>query len=256
MQTSFFSCVESKISPSGGMYARFHIGFFIRGQGMTVANALRRTLLAEVPGIVISSVEFQHATHEFATLPGVQESVMDILFNLKQIILCPQKPFLGKTVLDIFPLRRQHRFSNSIFLKMHGPAEIKASHLDLPPSLACVNPDAHIATVSPLGELAFELQVNIMQAGGIAQPEKLAAVRESQDSGKFFLDPNPSTVETVNYVIIPCDEIIGSEYIEFEIWTNGSLDPAQALQFGIKKLTHLFFNLSHLAGSQKKRSAE
>ena len=82
----FFSCVESRTQNQGSMYARFHMGTFFRGQALTFANALRRTLLSEIPGIVITDVFIEGACHEFATLSGVEESVRDILLNLKSLV--------------------------------------------------------------------------------------------------------------------------------------------------------------------------
>ena len=82
MQTKFLSCVESRIYDHGQIYARFHLGTFFRGQALTVANALRRTLLSELPGIVITSVEIQGINHQVATLAEAKEIVLDIILNL------------------------------------------------------------------------------------------------------------------------------------------------------------------------------
>jgi DNA-directed RNA polymerase subunit alpha len=86
----FFSCIDSRIQDKGSMYARFHLGTFFRGQALTFANALRRTLLSEMPGLVITDVRIEGANHEFATLPGVEETVLDILLNLKKLVLTPK----------------------------------------------------------------------------------------------------------------------------------------------------------------------
>ena len=85
IQNKFYSCVETRIQSQGEMYARFHLGTFFRGQALTVANALRRTLISELPSLIITGVEFQGINNEFALLPGVQESVLDILLNLKRL---------------------------------------------------------------------------------------------------------------------------------------------------------------------------
>ena len=78
----FLSAIESRVQEKGELYARFHLGSFVSGQALTVANALRRTLLAEISGIVITSVEIEGVNHEFATLPGVYENVLNIILNL------------------------------------------------------------------------------------------------------------------------------------------------------------------------------
>ena len=74
--------MDSRIQDQGCMYARFHLGTFFRGQALTFANALRRTLLSEIPGVTITDVVIEGASHEFATLPGVEETILDILLSV------------------------------------------------------------------------------------------------------------------------------------------------------------------------------
>jgi len=83
----FFSYIESRIQDKGELYGRFHLGTFCGGQALTVANALRRTLLAEIPGLIITSVDIEGAPHEFGTLPGVKENILSILLNIKKWLL-------------------------------------------------------------------------------------------------------------------------------------------------------------------------
>nr|YP_009237993.1 alpha subunit of RNA polymerase [Pseudomuriella schumacherensis]AMO01419.1 alpha subunit of RNA polymerase [Pseudomuriella schumacherensis] len=87
MAEFFCSCKESKIENRRSFYGCFAVGPFNPGQGLTVANALRRTLLSELKGIAITSVEIDGVTHEYSTLPGIRESVLDVLLNLKEIVL-------------------------------------------------------------------------------------------------------------------------------------------------------------------------
>lgn len=250
MQTKFLSCVESRIYDHGQIYARFHIGSFIRGQALTIANALRRTLLSELPGIVISSVEIQGGIHEFAALPGVQESVMDILLNLKQLVFFPQKRPFANSLLETLKVLNQDDSPNSVFLKIHGPAEVTAADLQLPPNLCCVNPKAHIATVNPIGKLSLNLELKMVIPGQLSSAEKSRTHQKFTQSKRFYLDTIPSPVQKVNYIIHESDTNLASEYISLEIWTDGSVHPTQALQFAIKKLTKLFFNFSQLQVSE------
>ena len=85
IQNKFYSCVETRIQSQGEMYARFHLGTFFRGQALTVANSLRRTLLGELPCFMVTRVQIDGVSHEFSSIPGVQESVLDILLNLKRL---------------------------------------------------------------------------------------------------------------------------------------------------------------------------
>lgn len=106
-QNLFFSCVDSRIEEQGSMYARFHLGTFLRGQSLTFANALRRTLLSEIPGFVITNISIEGASHEFATLPDVKETVLDILLNLKKLVFKP-------SISNITSLKN---FKATVFLK-------------------------------------------------------------------------------------------------------------------------------------------
>lgn len=239
MQTKFLSCVESRISDHGQIYARFHLGTFFGGQALTIANALRRTLLSELPGIIITSVEIQGITHEFATIPGVQESVLDILLNLKQLV------FINS--LQNLTVMSDPNSIESVFLKVHGPAQVTGGDLKLPPYLACVDPNCHIATVSPMGELALTLHLKFLNPKDslLQKPNRL---EQKFDKSKIFcLDTLPTPVRKVNYGIQELDSKKGSEYISLEIWTDGSIHPTQALQFALKKLTKLFFKFSEVS---------
>jgi DNA-directed RNA polymerase alpha subunit len=87
MDSYFFTSLETRLENRRNFYGRFQLGPFDSGQGLTIANAFRRTLLSECTGLGIIVVELEGASHEYATLPGVQESVLEILLNLKQIVL-------------------------------------------------------------------------------------------------------------------------------------------------------------------------
>lgn len=236
MQTHFLSSIESRIYDHGQIYARFHLGTFFRGQALTIANALRRTLLSQVPGIVIERVEIQDATHEFATLPDVQESVLDIVLNLKKLVFT--------TSLENGIVTKQEVSQNSIFLKIHGPAQVTAADLKLPPHIACVNPQAHIATISSTGELAFNL---VLKRINPSHQRKRNSIEQKFSQNKvFYLNTVPAPIQKVNYLIQEVDPKNGSELIALEIWTDGSLTPIYALQFALKQLTKFFFDFSRL----------
>ena len=86
MEHLLLSCIESRVENNRSFYGRFQLGPFDLGQGLTVATALRRTLLSELTGLAITAVAIRGASHEYSTLCGVRESVLDILLNLKQIV--------------------------------------------------------------------------------------------------------------------------------------------------------------------------
>lgn len=238
MQPTFLSCVESKIYNHGQIYARFHFGTFFPGQALTVANALRRTLLSELPGIVITSVQFEGADHEFAILPGVQESILDIVLNLKQLVFRSSFENLNEFT--------ENPFSKSLFVKIKGPAQITAADLKLPPYLSCVDPTGYIATVSPTGELAFTLELKLKTHQELFSKSD-NQIQQKMEKGKIFcLDTVPMPIQKVNYLIHQLESKKEFEYISLEIWTDGSIHPIQALEFALKKLTKLFFDFMKL----------
>jgi DNA-directed RNA polymerase subunit alpha len=87
MDYTLLSCIDSRVESPMKFYGRFELGPFAPGQGLTVANSLRRSLLSQLTGTAIPLVEISGASHEYETLTGVRESVLDIILNIKQIIL-------------------------------------------------------------------------------------------------------------------------------------------------------------------------
>jgi DNA-directed RNA polymerase alpha subunit len=136
------SCLESRVEQDGKLYGKFFIGPCNAGQGTTLGTALRRNLLSEITGIGIVAVEIKDAEHEYCSLPGIRESVLDIILNLKGLALkgdiIPEEPCIG-------------------FLDVSGPVEVKASHIRFPLGISPVKGDHHIATVSYDGNLSFKI---------------------------------------------------------------------------------------------------
>jgi DNA-directed RNA polymerase alpha subunit len=161
MNNFLISCLESRVESPGNLYGKFFIGPFPLGQGTTVATALRRSLLSELHGIAIVAVEIRGAEHEYSALPGVRESVLDIILNLKQIafagVLLEEKPCIG-------------------FLQFQGPGEAKACHIKLPNGIFVVNGNSHVATLSYDGTLSLKVVLS---------------------KGKNSMSHDPSTIETL-----------------------------------------------------------
>jgi DNA-directed RNA polymerase subunit alpha len=238
-QNLFFSCVDSRIEEQGSMYARFHLGTFLRGQSLTFANALRRTLLSEIPGFVITTISIEGASHEFATLPDVKETVLDILLNLKKVVF---KPALSNiTALE--------NFKATVFLKSSGPKKLFASDLKLPLTVKCINPNTHIATLTTNGEfsLRFDLEIRRPQQ---SVPTKNISLGKPKNRN-FLFDIVPMPVQKVNYVIKSLNVKQASEYLVLEVWTDGSISPQETLQFALKNLTVLFYQFGSFAKQRK-----
>lgn len=238
IQNKFYSCVETRIQSQGEMYARFHLGTFFRGQALTVANALRRTLLGELPCLVVTNAQIDGVVHEFSSIPGVQESVLDILLNLKRLTFT-----ISNNKFNIFS---NSSIKTKVFLKIRGPAKVTAADLKLPTNLACVWPNHYIATLSSNAELACVLELAVIHP---KQKLSIESKKISIDKKKkiFYLETNSSPIRKVNYVIYELDSKKESESLALEIVTDGSIEPKQALNFAFKQLTKLFYEFTQIS---------
>lgn len=133
MQQPSVSCIESRIEKDNSLYGRFLIGPFLFGQGLTIGNALRRSLLSELPGVAITAIEIDGINHEYSTIRGVRESVLDILLNIKQIVLTSNVPIEEPQLA---------------FLECSGSTIVLAKDIKFPNSIQCINPDQYIAALS------------------------------------------------------------------------------------------------------------
>ncbi len=141
-----FSCLESRTEDNGALFGRYLLGPLRIGQATTVATALRRALLSEVQGIGITAVEIVGASHQYSSIKGVRESVLDIILNLKQIVL------RGTTVHDLPAIG---------YVDIQGPGVVTANDLILPNGICCVNSNQLIATLSTNGLLKIKFVVSV-----------------------------------------------------------------------------------------------
>jgi len=148
IQDFFLSCKECVLENPRCFYGCFSLGPFQNSQTLTVANALRRTLLSEIRGVAITYVEIDGVVHEYTSLPGIRESVLDILLNFKQIVLKKISPF-SKPLFG--------------YLNVRGPGIIRASDLKLPPIIQCVDSDQYIATLMENGKLIVKFTISDFQ---------------------------------------------------------------------------------------------
>ena len=146
MSQFFISCKESRIENNRSFYGCFQLGPFESSQSITIANTLRRTLLSELYGLSIISIEIEGVTHEYSNLRGVKDSVLDILLNIKEIVL--------KKTINTIGIKPQIGY-----LKMRGPGIVRASNLILPPLVQCVDPDQYIATLTNDGFLNMKFVI-------------------------------------------------------------------------------------------------
>ena len=207
--------VEDNLSPT---YGRFECAPLERGFGLTLGNALRRVLLSSLQGSAITSVRFEGVQHEFSTIPGVLEDVTDVILNLKEVRLRSNSPE-----------------TKQITIKKQGAGPVLAGDFQSPDqTVEVLEPKHQIATLSEDAELSLTATVEIGK--GFVLAEKNA--REDQPIGTIPIDSIFSPVRKVNYTVTNARVGRETDYdrLVLEIWTDGSVAPADALAFAAKIL--------------------
>jgi DNA-directed RNA polymerase subunit alpha len=198
-------------------YGKFVVEPLERGWGITVANALRRVLMSSLQGAAVVSARFEGVQHEFSTLEGVKEDVSEIILNIKQLRV--------KLLSDEDATLR---------IDISGEGEVRAEHIEGNPDVQILNPDLHIATLGKNGSLTMELRVSDGRGYVISDELK----REGDPIGVIAVDANFSPVTKVAYEV--SDTRVGQRTdfnrLELEIWTDGSIDPEDAMAYSAKLL--------------------
>lgn len=223
MTNFYFKPLKSEKLQSGVCYGQFLINDLQPGQGITIGNHLRRVLLGDLEGAAISAVRIVGIRHEFATIPGVREDILEILLNLKGIVI-------KSNIRDI-------KFGR---LKVQGPLVVTADLISLPTGLEIVNKNHYIATIS--SSINLEIEFKIEHGTGY----KLAS-QMFVDEDKSFLqiDSIFMPVQKVNFKIenVYDNENSITERLFIEIWTNGSIKPIEALKKACQIIINLFTSL-------------
>ncbi len=220
-------CVETRTERDQSQVSRFVIEPLERGQGTTLGNALRRVLLSNLDGTAITAVRIAGVSHEFATVPGVREDVLDILLNMKKVVLksYSAQPQIGRLIAQ-------------------GPMTVTTAHFDLPSEVELVDPNQYIATLSPGAVL--EIEFRIEKGKGYRAVDK-----NRDDSGALdFLqiDSVFMPVRKVNYSVEDAriGETLEKDRLIMEVATNGSLTPDEALSQAASILVDLFSPLREI----------
>ncbi len=214
--------IEIETDSFTDFYGKFVCQPLERGFGITLGNALRRILLSSLQGAAIVSVRFDGVPHEFTTIPGIKEDITDIILNLKEVNL--------KTVND----SEEEEEEIKLVLDLKGEKEAKAGDMLTDGKVEIMNPDSHIATLNKDAVLHAEM---IVKTGrGYVPAEKNVA--GDQEIGVILIDALFSPIRKVSYVVGNARVGQRTDYdkLTLEIWTNGTVDPQDALAFAAKIL--------------------
>jgi DNA-directed RNA polymerase subunit alpha len=198
-------------------YGRFTAEPFERGFGITIGNSLRRILLSSLQGGAITSMKVDGVLHEFSTVPGTKEDITEIILNLKEV-----------------RLKLHTEGPKTIRVKAEGPKVLKAGDILTGDAVEILNPDHYIATLSRDGKLSMEMVVKTGRGYVSAERNK----EEGQPIGTIPMDAIFSPIKKVNYTVTNArvGQITDYDKLILEVWTDGSLNPEEAVAHAAKIL--------------------
>src|SRR5690242_19491527 len=198
-------------------YGMFWAQPFERGFGTTVGNALRRVLLSSIEGAAVTAVKIEGVLHEFQSIPGVVEDATDIILNLKQI-----------------PFKLAGDAPKAIYLRADQPGVITSGMVEADGDVEVLDKNVYIATISEGGKLDMEMRLK--RGRGYVAADK----NFDEDLGLGFIpiDSVHSPVRKVNYTVEAArlGQITDYDKLTIEVWTNGSIAPADAVGLAAKLL--------------------
>ena len=199
------------------LYGEFTIQPLERGYGVTLGNALRRILLSSIQGAAITSIKIDGVLHEFSTIPGIKEDVTDVILNLKGV-----RFKLGTADTKIV------RFN------VTSAGVIKAGDIITDGTIEVLNTDHYIATLSGGGAFKAEMVVKMGKGYTAARKE----LEPDQPEGTINIDAIFSPIKKVNYVVSHArvGQITDYDKLVMEVWTDGSLNPGDAIAYAAKIL--------------------
>jgi DNA-directed RNA polymerase subunit alpha len=205
---------------------------FERGYGHTLGNALRRVLLSSMPGFAPTEVQIAGVLHEYSTIEGVQEDVVDILLNLKGVVL---KLHSGNEA--------------TLRLAKKGEGLVTAADIEVTHDVEIINPEHVIAHLSPGGKL--EMTVKVERGRGY-QPGNMRVVpEESKGIGKIILDASFSPVKRVSYQVESArvEQRTDLDKLIMDIETNGVVEPEEAIRYAARVLVDQLSVFAALEGT-------
>jgi DNA-directed RNA polymerase subunit alpha len=222
-----------KYVPQTENYGKFIVEPLERGYGSTLGNALRRVLLSSLPSSAVTSVKIENISHQFSTIPGVVEDVLQIILNIKEIVI------------------RSHTDEPKIInIKAKGKGQVKASDIIHDAEIDIVNGDLVIANLESNGKLNIEMVVERGKGYVVAERNK----KPNQAIGTIPIDSIFTPVLKVN---VSTEEVRVGQEINYDrlildVWTNGTINPEEAVKESAKILARhvdMFVNLGQRAES-------
>ena len=200
---------ESTYTPT---YGKFVAEPFERGYGVTVGNSLRRVLISSIEGTAITSIKIAGVHHEFSAIPGVMEDVPQIILNIKKLIL-----------------KSHFKTPKAMTIEVEKKGAVTAKDIKTDETVEIVNPDLHIATLTK--NVKFHVEMEVARGRGYVPAERNK--KEAQSIGVIPIDSIFTPVIKVNFFVenTRVGQITDYDKLIVETWTNGSIEPKEALLY-------------------------
>ncbi|MDA8896700.1 DNA-directed RNA polymerase subunit alpha [Acidimicrobiia bacterium] len=199
--------------------AKFSVEPLEPGFGLTLGNTMRRALLSRVPGVAVTGVKIQGVNHEFTSVPGVVEDVLDLLLNLKRLVI-----------------QVEDQENHTLTVKAKGPGDVTAAQIQCPAGVEVVNTDLKICTLS--GDATLDMEVSIAHGVGY----RLADKNKTSDSSFIPIDSIFSPIIKVSYAVTPTQvgQVTNYDKLTLDVETDGSVAPSESISSVGKTLGELW----------------
>lgn len=213
-------------------YGKFVVEPLERGYGTTLGNSLRRILLSSLPGVAVNSVKIDGVLHEFSTIPGVAEDVTEIILNIKKLAV-----------------KLHSDGPKTIYINHEGAGDICARDIKCDSDVEIINGDLHIAKLNDDAKLFMEIVID--KGRGYVSADRNKQLLQPV-IGVIPVDSIYTPVMKVNYTVenTRVGQITDYDKLTLEVWTDGTIDPPDAVSLGAKIMNehlNLFIDLSESA---------
>jgi DNA-directed RNA polymerase subunit alpha len=221
-----------EVQSVGAFHAKVTMEPFERGYGHTLGNALRRILLSSMPGFAPTEVNISGVLHEYSTIDGVQEDVVDLLLNLKGIVL-----------------KLHNRDEAVLNLRKQGESVVTASDIESTHDVEIINPNHVIAHLAVGGKL--DMQIKVEQGRGYIPATARAGAKEARAIGSILLDASFSPVRRVSYAVESArvEQRTDLDKLIMDVETNGVIEPEEAIRYSARVLMDQLSTFADLKGT-------
>ncbi|MEQ1882288.1 MAG: DNA-directed RNA polymerase subunit alpha [Burkholderiales bacterium] len=232
MQNSFLKPRIIDVQTVAPFHAKVTMEPFERGYGHTLGNALRRVLLSSMPGYAPTEVKISGVLHEYSTIDGIQEDVVDILLNLKGIVL-----------------KMHNRDESVLNLKKQGECVVTAGDIEVSHDVEIINPEHIIAHIAPGGKL--DMQIKVESGRGYVPATTRALAKEGRTIGNILVDASFSPVKRVSYAVESArvEQRTDLDKLIMDIETNGVVEPEEAIRYAARVLVDQLSLFADLKGT-------